>query len=898
MSDDPNQIIESYLNLVKGNLPEAIAEDVISELRDYIHEAALEEGAGKLTARSAKKAVAQFGAPSEVAQEYTLSMMAAESDFDILETERSKASQQIIRPSIQPPPPEAQSPPETSPPPVAPQEVETPPAFDTVEQIEESEEEPAYVVPEEAAATQEPQPVPEVTGEVKPYSLIYLQALFWTGFVLLLTWGGLVIFRRPHFPYYIFQAAICMFLITLQLVSWRSKGINIHRHPEYHSEFSWFDNFTSSPYMIRLVTILTPDRKFTVPQFLKYLDVFGSILATGFLLLYPVNVAMIILLPVRALVVYMASDRNQEIELYFAEMFLTLGLLVISNAQFMYYLPFLYMSGPGIVVAVILSPYLLYRIVTRSQEFWDYVFPERSMITEHRVEEVAEEETQAQLQKAPSKESYPSVLGKYVGLTVIWLLAGAITASYFIYPLLRYDIIVIVAIQFVICSGLGVLLLLNSSRNEEQFWDVSYPEWSWLQRVATFPRNSPFTPSKSFYEIDIILDIIGIFVMLGTWMLNPGFAPAAALVLFLILKLYYSKKRLGYDDPISFVKQEFIVNLGALVLLNTIWLYSMSWRIVPWYSWVPAEAGIHALIATPFIILLLTISTQDLWWEHAESVERIAERRDGMEEVVPTELIKKSVKDAQTSTIARIFGWNVVVGAVLFFTLLINASSFGHIVLPDPTSIFAMYFIFLLGACLPILMYFKFREVLLLRKKARSVIGKGTRAGGILDALFSTGAFVVVLLVYLTPSGTRPAVDIFSGLLLMCGLIMRIEAGIQQFMKPGSAESLEAMVAASLLCLIGLGPLFVKVSSLYNIIPGGGFLGVVWFSWISYALFAIMLFQNLVAFQLATTVVKETGGLANLFKLEGKFPEVKADDRLTNIKKNGKDSNGTPEIVG
>ncbi|MHA1943970.1 MAG: HAAS signaling domain-containing protein, partial [Candidatus Thorarchaeota archaeon] len=75
MTDNPEIVIEEYLALVNEHLPESIAEDVINELRSYMIETASETGGGAITHQSAKKVVAKFGAPSEVAREYKYSML-------------------------------------------------------------------------------------------------------------------------------------------------------------------------------------------------------------------------------------------------------------------------------------------------------------------------------------------------------------------------------------------------------------------------------------------------------------------------------------------------------------------------------------------------------------------------------------------------------------------------------------------------------------------------------------------------------------------------------------------------------------------------------------------------------------------------------------------------------
>lgn len=74
MSEDPKIVIDEYLALVREKLPETVADDVISELGSYMVEMAIEFGGGEITIESAKKTVARFGSPGEVADEYKYSM--------------------------------------------------------------------------------------------------------------------------------------------------------------------------------------------------------------------------------------------------------------------------------------------------------------------------------------------------------------------------------------------------------------------------------------------------------------------------------------------------------------------------------------------------------------------------------------------------------------------------------------------------------------------------------------------------------------------------------------------------------------------------------------------------------------------------------------------------------
>ncbi|NHJ12882.1 MAG: hypothetical protein EAX95_04360 [Candidatus Thorarchaeota archaeon] len=74
MTDGPEHIIDAYLAMVSDHLDESIADEIIAELRTVMIAAAEDISGGEMNMQSAKKVVARFGAPSEVAAEYTYSM--------------------------------------------------------------------------------------------------------------------------------------------------------------------------------------------------------------------------------------------------------------------------------------------------------------------------------------------------------------------------------------------------------------------------------------------------------------------------------------------------------------------------------------------------------------------------------------------------------------------------------------------------------------------------------------------------------------------------------------------------------------------------------------------------------------------------------------------------------
>jgi len=78
MTEDPYVEIDNYLKLVRSHLPNEIADEIIHEIRTYLVEMAQELGHGQISAESARRSIARFGAPSEIAQEYSRSILDVE----------------------------------------------------------------------------------------------------------------------------------------------------------------------------------------------------------------------------------------------------------------------------------------------------------------------------------------------------------------------------------------------------------------------------------------------------------------------------------------------------------------------------------------------------------------------------------------------------------------------------------------------------------------------------------------------------------------------------------------------------------------------------------------------------------------------------------------------------
>jgi len=78
MNEDPYAEVDDYLNLVQSHLPDEIADEIIHEIRTYLVDMAQELGHGQVSIESARRSIARFGAPFEIAQEYSRSILDVE----------------------------------------------------------------------------------------------------------------------------------------------------------------------------------------------------------------------------------------------------------------------------------------------------------------------------------------------------------------------------------------------------------------------------------------------------------------------------------------------------------------------------------------------------------------------------------------------------------------------------------------------------------------------------------------------------------------------------------------------------------------------------------------------------------------------------------------------------
>ncbi len=97
MTEDPYVEIDNYLKLVRSHLPNEIADEIIHEIRTYLIEMAQDLGHGQVSTESARRSIARFGAPSEIAQEYSRLILDVEDHVEDEKPGYEKYSPESVR---------------------------------------------------------------------------------------------------------------------------------------------------------------------------------------------------------------------------------------------------------------------------------------------------------------------------------------------------------------------------------------------------------------------------------------------------------------------------------------------------------------------------------------------------------------------------------------------------------------------------------------------------------------------------------------------------------------------------------------------------------------------------------------------------------------------------------
>jgi MFS family permease len=237
------------------------------------------------------------------------------------------------------------------------------------------------------------------------------------------------------------------------------------------------------------------------------------------------------------------------------------------------------------------------------------VFTDSSDYQEIEEVEFYEEEidTREQLRE---KVSYRKVFAKTIYITLFWSASLSIFAG--IFGLLIFPGYVVISLLI-----LGFYFLKEMRKGRIPLKHDSN-EWSRIQRFLTFPLNSFDDPSTRILNFDLSLTIFGLGVFVIGCLYPMYSIPGILLVGLLLIRVYYLNMRFHNIDPARFARREFVIHIIALALLNFSFGYlafflAYSWMYgMWWYS--PIVMG-YAFIYGSYLVILLTIRSQDIWWE-------------------------------------------------------------------------------------------------------------------------------------------------------------------------------------------------------------------------------------------------------------------------------------------
>jgi hypothetical protein len=175
-------------------------------------------------------------------------------------------------------------------------------------------------------------------------------------------------------------------------------------------------------------------------------------------------------------------------------------------------------------------------------------------------------------------------------------------------------------LQAAFMAAVFAVLLLRKKMQNKPLWDRTFPDWSGLQRLFTFPENATFELGENLLLIDSCVSMIGIILFAAAFFssidMEYRIVVSVPLSVMLVLHVMYAIRRTGDADPASYGRSDLIVNLAVLILLNI----AISLSIIRPHA-NPLEPWIWSVLFSPYILFIVVTRGQDLWWKKAGSSE-------------------------------------------------------------------------------------------------------------------------------------------------------------------------------------------------------------------------------------------------------------------------------------
>ncbi len=703
MTEAALNIIENYLSLVRKYLPDSIADDIVDEIRDYIIEAAEEEGGGTLTEESAKRTVARFGAPSEVAAEYKASMLTDDDTTEIVDTKEEKSSTRV--PSVSP-------------------------------------------------RNERPAPTGRPVSQLTAFLHFVAVASIWA----VITSIPALTFAAVLIPTYV--AISIGFAFSVMLYNETNKNTSIERsYPDWpfiQRIASFPDGFlpVQNREAIQMEAILTAGA------------IVLLMLVPGWWLVIPLLVARYWVIDKRMKGIdpsqFVRIDAVLEICTLLA---LNLGFgFLVFQGYYHYYYSVGWIFSP---VAIILGAYVLVRLTAVTPELWVERISIVNERTTPLTSEAPEEEHYDEItedRRTGKAASYGGSLLKAAIASVFWtaLLSIVLFAVANPYDVIRFVVIFACLIQMPVLVGLQILNIARAKMKGTILWNEEQKTWPILRRSLTFPKGVFRDQSRFMLFIDM-LATLGSAVAIGyafAVLAIPLFVEAFmyALVIAVSIRFLFLYDRWTNGATRRHDLGEFLSTLVTLLVGNYLMMIILQG---PYYLWIRHTASYYSVSALywPFwivysVYLLYSVVArgQTLWHDKSTTPCSPEHKEDSTKKTspkTPEPHSSASWEDLQAryhESLRHTLGWNVVIGLVVLIVYLLGTTSASEIApLILNLSFIVPLVLLIMGGWVIDTFYFLWRKGKIESKKSSTIIGRRGRFQSFID-LCVTG-FVLIWII-------------------------------------------------------------------------------------------------------------------------------------------------------
>lgn len=701
MTEAALNVIENYLSLVRKYLPDSIANDIVDEIRDYIIEAAEEEGGGTLTEESAKRTVARFGAPSEVAAEYKASMLTDEDTDDIIDTKEKRTSTRA--PSV-------------------PLRIERP--VSTGKPVSQLTAFLQFVV----------------AASIWAIATSIISQLF----VVLMVGGAALVFTIVLAAGYVGVAIV--FGFAIMIYNETNKLTPVERtYPDW-------------PFIQRITSF--PDRFLPVQSQLGI--VAEVIVMAGAIVLFaftPIWWLVIPLLLARYWVIakrmrepdhvqYVRIDAAIEICTLLALNFVSGAIGTMMLLGYYYYV----IGWAFTPIAMLIGAYILIRITAMTPELWIERITVDGKPTATAYSDAKLDREPVEDRRTGKAASYGGALFKAAIVSVFWtaVLSIALFTAANPYDVTRFVVLFACLIQMPLLVGLQILNMARIKMKGTILWNEEQKAWSTLRRTLTFPKGVFRDQSRFMLFIDM-LATLGSAVAISyafAVLLIPLFVKAFmyALVIALSVRFLFLYDRWTNGAARRHDLGEFLSTLVSLLIGNYVMMVILQGY---YYLWIRYTASYYAVsgLYWPFWIvysvylLYSAVARGQTLWHDKNRTPSIPERKaDSPKKTSPkppephTPASWGKLESRYHQALRHTLGWNVVIGLVALIIYVLGTTNASQVVPLILNQILIFLLVsFIMGGFVFTTFYFLWRKGIVDSGKSSVTVGRRGRFQSFID---------------------------------------------------------------------------------------------------------------------------------------------------------------------